>query len=409
MLHNQPISRPTLVAPRYLSPLMSTSHIYLDHAATTPVRPEVAEAMLPYLTGTVFGNPSSVHKFGRDARVAIEAARRDIAAALGCEPSQVIFTSGGTEADNLAVVGGGLAARLRGDRAAVAVTAVEHKAVLAPGHALEGLGCECDLLPVDQHGVVDLAALDHVLSRRPALVSVMWVNNEVGVVQPIREIAARCHKAGVPLHTDGVQAIGKLPVDLRTLPGVMLTVSGHKLGAPKGIGALIIRDRKYVQPMLHGGGHQFGLRPGTENVAFAVALGRAVQLAVAERESEAARLLQLRERLANALIAAVPDAVVLGRDAPRAPHILALAVPGAEGQALVMLLDLAGVAASAGSACSSGTAEPSHVLTAMGVAPELAMGFVRLSLGHSSTEDDVDRAVPAFAHAVERARKVARV
>ena len=388
---------------------MLTSPVYLDHAATTPVRSEVAEAMLPFLTGSTFGNPSSVHAFGRAARVAVEHARREIASALGCEPGAVVFTSGGTEADNLAVIGSGLSARARGARAVVAVTAIEHKAVLAPGHALEGLGCDCELLTVDDRGVIDLSVLDQVLARRPALVSVMWVNNEIGVVQPVAEIASRCRQTGVPLHTDGVQAVGKLEVDLRALPGMMLTVSGHKLGAPKGVGALIVPDAKAVSPLLHGGGQQHGLRPGTENVAFAVALGRAVHLAVAEREQEAARLERLRDRLATALLAAVPDAVVLGANAPRAPQILALAVPGAESQLLVMLLDLAGVAASAGSACSSGTAEPSHVLSAMGVSRELALGFLRLSVGHTSSDADVERAVPAFVNAVSRARKVARV
>ncbi len=387
---------------------MPNSPVYLDHAATTPVRPEVAEVMLPYLTGSLFGNPSSVHAKGREARVAIEHARRDLGRALGCESAHVIFTSGGTESDNMAVIGSALAARAQGAPGIVATTTIEHKAVLAPAHALDGFNCAHDDLPVDDRGVIDLNTLDAVLAKRPALVSVMWVNNEVGVVQPIPEIATRCHKAGVPLHTDGVQAVGKLPVDLHALPGVMISVSGHKLGGPKGVGALVVRDRKILEPLMHGGGHQYGLRPGTENVAFAVALAKAVELAVAERAAEAARLEQLRDALAQALLAVVPDAVVLGIDAPRAPHILALAVPGTEGQVLVMHLDLAGVAASAGSACSSGATEPSHVLKAMGVPRDLALGFVRLSLGHTSTANDIERAVPAFAKAVERARKLAR-
>lgn len=384
---------------------MSEPLIYLDHAATTPVRHEIADAMLPYLTGSMFGNPSSAHRFGREASAAMERARREIGAALGCESADVIFTSGGTEADNLAVIGSALAARASGARPVVVTTAIEHKAVLAAARAGD-LGLSAEALPVDGQGIVNLAALDEALARGPAVVSIMWVNNEVGVVQPIAEIASRCRRGGVPLHSDGVQAVGKLPVDLRQLPGIMLSLSGHKLGAPKGIGALIVPDRKALRPLLHGGGHQGGLRAGTENVAGAVALGRAVRLAVQEREAEAARLQQLRDQLAAALVAAVPDTVVLCADAPRAPHILALGVPGADGQALVMYLDLAGVAASAGSACSSGATEPSHVMRAIGVPLDLARGYLRLSLGHATTAADVERAVPAFVRAVQGARKV---
>ncbi|MBA3259934.1 MAG: cysteine desulfurase, partial [Gemmatimonadales bacterium] len=244
--------------------------VYLDYAATTPVRPEVLEAMLPYLTAQGFGNPSSAHRYGRAARAGIEQARREIAEAVGAEPNQVIFTSGGTEADNLGIVGAALAARDRGGAMCVVVSAIEHKAILAAAHAVCHLGGREVVLPVDSGGRVDLDALDTALVDRPAVVSVMWVNNEVGVIQPVREIASRCHTAGITYHTDAVQAFGKLPVRMSELPCTLLTLSGHKIGGPKGIGALVVRDRKAVEAIIHGGGQQYGIRPGTENVAAAV-------------------------------------------------------------------------------------------------------------------------------------------
>ena len=388
---------------------MSPSPVYLDHAATTPVRPEVLEAMLPYLTEQAFGNPSSAHRFGRAARAGIEQARREVAAGVGAEPNQVIFTSGGTEADNLSVLGAALAARERGGRMAVAVSATEHKAVLAAAHAVCHLGGSERILPVDAAGRLDLEALDQALAERPAVVSVMWVNNEVGTVQPVREIAARCQAAGVTFHTDAVQAFGKLPVSLHDLPCTLLTISGHKLGAPKGIGALVVRDRKAVEAIIHGGGQQYGLRPGTENVAGAVALGRAVALAAQDQADEAERLGALRDTLAERLLAAVADLHVNGRDGERAPHVLNLSVAGADSEALLMHLDLAGVAASSGSACTTGAVEPSHVLVAMGVPRELALGAIRFSLGRESTAADVDRVVEVMPSVVAKVRKLAGV
>src|SRR5947199_606201 len=324
---------------------------YLDNAATTPVRPEVLEAMLPYLGKEAFGNPSSAHRFGRAARAGIEEAKRAIAEAVGAEPNQVVFTSGGTEADNLAIIGAALAARDRDGPFRVAVSAAEHKAVLAAAHAVKHLGGEEVILPVSASGVVDSGALDAVLAEGVALVSVMWVNNEIGTVQPVAELASRCCDAppapsGVLFHSDAVQAFGKLPVSLRDVKCALLTISGHKIGAPKGIGALIVRDRKAVEAIIHGGGQQFGIRPGTENVAGAVALGRAATLAAEERPATAERLAALRDALAARLRAAVPDLVVHGEAAPRAPHVLNVGIPGADSEALLMHLDLAGVAAS---------------------------------------------------------------
>jgi cysteine desulfurase len=386
---------------------MTPSPVYLDHAATTPVRPEVLEAMLPYLTEQTFGNPSSAHRFGRAARAGIEQARREVAAGVGAEPNQVIFTSGGTEADNLSVLGAALAARDRGARMAVAVSATEHKAVLAAAHAVCHLGGSEHILPVDATGRVELDALDQALAEGPAVVSVMWVNNEVGTIQPVRAIAARCQAAGVTFHTDAVQAFGKLPVSIHDLPCTLLTLSGHKLGAPKGIGALVVRDRKAIEAIIHGGGQQYGLRPGTENVAGAVALGRAVTLAAQEQGHEAERLGALRNTLAERLAAAVADVHVNGREGERAPHVLNLSVAGADSEALLMHLDLAGIAASSGSACTTGAVEPSHVLVAMGVPRELALGAIRFSLGRESTAADVDRVVEVMPAVVAKVRKLA--
>jgi cysteine desulfurase len=386
---------------------VTTSPVYLDHAATTPVRPEVLEAMLPYLTAEAFGNPSSAHRFGRTARAGLEQARREVAHAVGAEPNQVIFTSGGTEADNLGIVGAALAARDRGADMCAVVSAIEHKAILAAAHAVCHLGGREVLLPVDAEGRVDLEALDGALARRPAVVSVMWVNNEVGVVQPVVEIAGRCRDAGVAFHTDAVQAFGKVPVSLSVLACTLATISGHKIGAPKGVGALIVRDRKAIEAIIHGGGQQYGLRPGTENVAGAVALGRAAQLAAAEQQAEAARLGALRDELAARILAALPDVVVNGAGADRAPHVLSVAVPGADSEALLMHLDLAGIAASGGSACSTGAVEPSHVLLAMGVPRELALGTIRFSLGHGTTAADVARVVEVMPGVVAKVRKLA--
>jgi cysteine desulfurase len=383
--------------------------VYLDHAATTPVRPEVLEAMLPYLTEQAFGNPSSAHRFGRAARAGVEQARREVAQAVGAEPNQVIFTSGGTEADNLSIVGAALAARDRGSAMCAVVSAIEHKAILAAAHAVCHLGGREVVLPVDAGDRVELDALDAALADRPAVVSVMWVNNEVGVVQPVREIAGRCQDARVTFHTDAVQAFGKLPVRMGELPCTLLTLSGHKIGAPKGIGALIVRDRKAVEAIIHGGGQQYGIRPGTENVAGAVALGRAAALAAGEQAEEAARLRALRDELADRLKAAVTDLTVNAEASERAPHVLNVSVAGADSEALLMHLDLAGVAASSGSACSTGSVEPSHVLVAMGMPRELALGAIRFSLGRQSTGEDVRYAAEVMPAVVAKVRKLAGV
>ncbi len=388
---------------------MSHTPVYLDHAATTPVRAEVLDAMLPFLGVAAFGNPSSSHRFGRTARAGLEEARRQVAAAVGAEPSQVVFTSGGTEADNLAVVGAALAAGAAGRPMHAAVCASDHKAVLAAAHAVVRLGGSETILPVNGHGLLDLAALDAVLETKPAVVSVMWVNNEVGTIQPVEEIGRRCRASGTMFHTDAVQAFGQLPVSVAAADATLLTLSGHKIGAPKGVGALVVRSRAAIEALIHGGSQQFGLRPGTENVPGSVALGRAAELAAAEQAAKAARLGALRDELAARIRSAVPDAVWIAEGAPRAPHVLSLAIPGADAEAMLMHLDLQGVAASGGSACNTGASEPSHVLTAMGVPRELALCTVRFSLGRETTQADVDRAADVLPAVVAKVRKLAGV
>jgi len=382
---------------------------YLDNAATTPVRPEVLEAMLPYLGSEAFGNPSSAHRFGRAARAGIEEAKRAVAAALGAEPNQVIFTSGGTEADNLAIIGAALAARDRGGPFRVAVSATEHKAALAAAHAVKHLGGEEIILPVTASGHVENDALAKALATGVAIVSVMWVNNEVGTQQPVAAIAARCRDAGVLFHSDAVQAFGKVPVSLRDVNCSLLTISGHKIGAPKGVGALIVRDRHAVEAIIHGGGQQFGIRPGTENVPGIVGLGVAARLAVEEQQALATRLGALRDELERRLLALVPDAVIHGWQGERAPHISNASIPGTDSEALLMHLDLAGIACSSGSACSTGAIEPSHVLTAMGVPRDLGVAALRFSFGKTSSVEDVEAVAAALPKIVEKVRSLSAV
>ena len=384
-----------------------TRSVYLDNAATTPVRPEVRDAMLPYLSDEAFGNPSSAHQFGRVAAAGVDKARRQIATALGAEPSQVIFTSGGTEADNLAIVGAALASRARGGPFRVAVSTIEHKAVLAAAKAVERLGGEMVLLPVDDRGQVQLAAVDGALEQGAAVLSAMWVNNETGVIQDVHALAARCSDAGVPYHVDAVQAVGKVPCSLADLACTLLAISAHKIGGPKGAGALIVRDPKVVEAIIHGGEQQYGIRPGTENVAGIVALGQAVEMAVRERETTAAHMANLRDEFERSIVQLVPDATIVAGGETRAPHITSVALPGIDAQALQMHCDLAGVACSTGSACNTGVIEPSHVLTAMGLPAELATSVIRFSFYKQNTKEDVNRAMEILPGIIEKVKKLA--
>ena len=378
--------------------------IYLDHAATTPVRAEVRSAMEPFFD-TRFGNPSSTHRWGREARAALDEARERIARTLGANPDEICFTSGGTEGDNLAILGAWRARRAEG-RTAVISTPIEHKAILGAVHEAVAEGAQERSIPVSAAGVANRQALPGLLADDVAVCSVMWVNNEIGTIQPVPEMAEDVKASGALFHTDAVQAFGKVPIDLAALAVDLLTISGHKIGAPKGIGAIFIRRGTPLRPLLYGGSQDRGRRPGTENVAFAVGLARAVELAAAEREASCARLGAMRDRLEQALLAKVPDAVVHGRGAPRAPNILNLSVPGTDSESLLMALDMAGVACSSGSACQSGTVDPSHVLAAMGVPSEIAVSAVRMSLGSLTTDESIDRVAELFPALIAKARRL---
>ena len=384
-----------------MAPPLSFDPIYLDHAATTPVRAEVLEAMLPYL-GARFGNPSSMHRWGREARVALDEARERVAAVLHARTDEICFTSGGTEGDNLALIG---AWRALGDkRPAVVSTPFEHKAVLAAVHQIAKEGGEERFARVTRLGLIDDGDFARLVDDSAAVVSVMWVNNEIGTIQDVPNLAATAKSRGALVHTDAVQAFGKIDIDLSRLPIDLLTISGHKVGAPKGIGATFVRRGTPLEPLFHGGTQDRGRRPGTENVAACVGLACAAELVVAERENESARLRALRDELERAIVAAIPDAMIHGKGAPRVGHILSVSVPGIDSESLLMALDLQGVACSAGSACQSGSVAPSHVLAAMGVRPDLASAAIRMSLGVLTTPACVTRVAALFPALVNKAR-----
>ena len=384
--------------------------IYLDHAATTPVRPEVLDAMAPFY-GPRFGNPSSLHRWGREARTALDEARERLAACIGARADEMCFTSGGTEADNIAVLGGWRARRSSdGGRNAVVASTIEHKAILGAVHQAAHEGAVERLCPVDRHGVVDAAAFDAMAREDTAIASVMWVNNEVGTVQDLAALAEAAKSRGALFHTDAVQAFGKVPIDAAKVAFDALSISGHKIGAPKGCGAIYIRRGTALESLFHGGSQERGKRPGTENVAFAVGLAKAAELTCAEREAECARLSALRERLERGIRERLPDAVIHGAGAAqRAPHIVNVSVPGTDSESMLMALDLQGIGCSAGSACQAGSASPSHVLSAMGVSRDLVNAAIRMSLGALTTEESVDRVIDVFARLANKARGLAAV
>lgn len=373
--------------------------MYFDHAATTPVKPEVVEAMAPYF-GARFGNPSSVHRWGRDARVALDEARERVAACLGANADEVCFTSCGTEGDNLAILGVFRTLRASG-RVAAVTTPIEHKAVLAAVHEVAREGGEERIVPVLNSGVVNELEFARSVDTHVAVASVMWINNEVGVVQPIKRLAEHAKSAGAVFHTDGVQAFGKIDINARDIPFDLLAMSGHKIGAPKGIGALYIRRGTPLEPIVVGGSQDRGRRAGTENVAFAVGLAVAAELAVTQREYECARLLAFREQLERGLLQQIPDAVIHSAGAERAPHITNVSIPGISNESMLMALDLRGIACSAGSACQSGSVSASHVLSAMGVSVDMANAALRFSTGMMTDDASIARlldVLPMLAH-----------
>ncbi len=374
--------------------------IYFDNAATTPPDPVVLEAMEPYLR-QFWGNPASLYVEGRQAREALDGARGRVAALLGAEPGEIVFTSGGTEADNLALQGVLMAA---GPAASHLVTsAIEHPAVLACCQQLERLGVAVTRLRVDDQGLVDPAGLEAALQPNTRLVSVMTANNVTGALQPIKELAEITRRHGALFHTDAVQAVGKLDLDLRTLPVDLLALSGHKIHGPKGVGALYVRKGVELWPLLPGGGQEQGRRSGTENVAGIVGLGRAAELAAAEGSAEVARLVRIREHLIEGILASIPRAYLIGHRWRRLPGHICMGLHGLEGQAIKLLLELdtEGIAISSGSACSAIHAgQPSHVLEAMGLDPLRARGSLRITLGRFNTMEEADRLLEVFPRAV---------
>jgi cysteine desulfurase len=386
--------------------------VYLDHNATTAVEPAVLDAMLPYLSGE-YGNAASIHTFGQKARAAVETAREQVAALLGARPQEVVFTSGGTEADNHAIFGiaqsFSAAQLVRDDGSAakhIVTTAIEHEAVLNTCQALEKLGLDVTYLPVDREGLVSLGALRRAIRKETVLITVMHANNELGTVQPLEQIGRIAADADVYFHTDAVQSAGKLPIDVNALRLDLLSLSGHKFYAPKGVGALYIRGGTRLQQLLYGGHHQRGYRPGTENVAGIVGLGMAVELARNSLADDAVRISAFRDRLEQGLLSRVPYSQANGAHAPRTPNTTNITFPGIEGEALVIALDLKGLACSTGAACSSGAVEPSHVLTAIGLRPEEARSSLRFSLGRHSTDAEIDFALEIVPAAVEQLREL---
>jgi cysteine desulfurase len=374
--------------------------VYLDNNATTPVLPEVMEAMRPYF-GERFGNASSIHHHGQETRAAVERARESVADLLGCRPAEVVFTGGGTEADNLAIFG----LTKFGDH--VITSTVEHHAVLNSCKRLAEKGIEVTSLPVDGCGLIDPDDLRRALRPSTKLVTIMFANNETGVIQPVEEIGKICAEAEVYFHTDAVQAAAKVPIRVKEIGCDLLSISGHKIHAPQGVGALYVRKGTTLEPMLYGGSHERSRRAGTENVPGIVGLGKAAELAIRGfANGETARMAALRDRLQSAILQNVESAGVNGEGAPRAPNTSNVYFDYIEGEALIIALDLKGLALSTGAACSSGAIEPSHVLTAMGLRPDRARASIRFSLGKQNTAEDVEFAIELVPASVARLREL---
>lgn len=369
--------------------------LYLDHAATTPLDERVLAEMMPYLT-KAYGNASSIHSFGREARLAVEKARAQVAEAINAQPNEIYFTSGGTEADNWAIFGAVKANAQAKKGRHIITTAVEHHAVLHTCQALEKQGYEVTYLPVDGQGMISLPQLEAAIRPDTVLISVMYANNEIGTVMPVAEIGALARAKGVLFHTDAVQAVGHEPVDVVRQNIDLLSLSAHKFYGPKGVGALYVRKGVRIENLLYGGAQEKGRRPGTDNTPAIVGLGKAIELAVAEREAEQARLLPLRNALAQEILAAIPFTRLNGHPEKRLCNNVNVSLQFIEGEALLLSLDLAGIAASSGSACTSGSLDPSHVLLAIGLPHEIAHGSLRFTLGKSTKAEDIRTTVAAL-------------
>ncbi|MGD0513110.1 MAG: cysteine desulfurase family protein [Terriglobales bacterium] len=377
--------------------------VYLDNNATTPVLPEVFEAMRPYFAEQ-FGNASSIHHHGQETRAAVERARESVAALLGCRASEIVFTSGGTEGDNFAISGLARA----GDH--IISSTIEHHAVLNSCKHLEAMGCELTYVPVDSRGLVDPDDVRRALRSNTKLITIMMANNETGVLQPVEEFGKIAAEADVYFHTDAVQAAGKVPVDVKRIGCDLLSISGHKLHAPQGVGALYVRKGTILEPMFYGGSHERSRRAGTENVPGIIGLGKATELArEALERGDLAQMAAMRDRIEQKILSEVEATGVNGEGAPRVPNTTNIHFDYIEGEALVIALDLKGLAVSTGAACSSGAIEPSHVLTAMGLPPEVARASLRFSLGKQNTAEDVDFALSLLPQTVARLRELSPV
>lgn len=377
--------------------------IYMDHSATTPVAPEVMEAMLPYFSEK-FGNASSLHSFGLEAKEALEESREKVAGLLGAKPEEIIFTSGGTESDNLALKG--IARKNQKSGKHIITTRVEHPAILECCRRLEKEGFEVTYLPVTNEGLVEIATLESAIRSDTILISVMHANNEVGTIQPLEEIGRLAAEKDIYLHTDAVQSVGKIPTDVNKLGVDLLSLSAHKLYGPKGVGALYIRKGTRLESIIQGGGHERGLRSGTENIAGIVGLARAADLAGETRTMEAERLTRLRDRLAELVLSKVKEAWINGTMKMRLPGNLNFGFKYVEGESLLLFLDSKGINVSTGSACSSHKLEPSHVLLSLGLKPEECHGSLRITLGRSNTMEEVDYVAMGIVEAVERFRGI---
>jgi len=377
--------------------------IYFDHNATTPLAPEVLAAMLPYLTEE-FGNASSIHAFGQNARGAVEQARSSVAALVGARAADIMFTSGGTESNNHAILGS--VAAVPGKAKHVITSAIEHVAVLDPCRASAKNGVDLTVLPVDREGLVNPEDVRRAIRPETVLITMMLANNEIGTIEPIEEIGKIAAEKGIVFHTDAVQAAGKIPIDVEKLGVDLLSISAHKFCGPKGVGALYIRKGTQLGPLMYGGHSERDRRPGTEDVAAIAGMGKAAELALQGMRTESARVLGLRDRLEQGLLDRVVHSWVNGARALRVPNTANLTFPFIEGEAMVIALDLKGIACSTGAACSSGAVEPSHVLMALGLAPEDARATLRLSLGHQTTEEEIDFALETIPPVIERLRQL---
>jgi len=380
--------------------------IYLDHNATTPVHPLVLDAMAPYLKRH-FGNASSPYRIGRDAKVALENSRTAVAACIGADADEIVFTGGGTESDNLAVRGVAHALKAKGNH--IITSSIEHHAVLKTVHALERDGFDVTFVPVDSNGMIDPYDVKKSITPRTILISVMYVNNETGVIQPVKKIGAFARERDVVFHTDAVQAVGKIPVSVNEVNADLMSVSAHKIYGPKGVGALYVRKGTPITPVLTGGHHEHNLRAGTESIAGIVGLAEALRLATDSLEEESKRLVSLRDSLEKEVEHKIKGVYVNGRNAPRVPNTTNISFVSIEAESILLHLDLKDICASSGSACATGSTEPSHVLMAMGIAPQEAQGAIRFSLGRDNTEEEMDLTVEALVEITEKLRKITSI